>query len=149
METWHLSKHINNVNLLYALWSASVSFLAPIGWWLVACAFMVTADFFTGLWCARKRGEAWTSNKMRKSLTKCGSYLFLIVCARVFESVLPSYVEQAEVARLFTAFIVGVEFYSVLENFYKATGNRVFYMLTQITSKKLKDITGIDQQKEE
>lgn len=145
---WRITSHLNGGNIIFALWSAGLSFFAPIGWWLVACAFMVGADFVTGLWAARIKGELWTSNKMRKSLTKCGSYLFLIICARIFEGVLPSYVEQAEIARIFTAFIVGVELFSIMENLYAVTGNRVFYILTQFTSKKLKDISGEEYKKE-
>lgn len=142
MKHWHIAQHLNGGNVLYALWTAGITFLAPIGWWLCACAYMVIADFITGCWAARKRGEMWKSSKFRDSIYKCGSYMFVIICSRVLEGVLPSWTESAELARLFAGAIVGIEFYSVLENFYKATGNRVFYVLTQITSKKLKDITG-------
>ena len=142
MKHWHITEHINSGNIAYAVWSACVSFLAPVGWWLLACAYMVLADFITGCWAARKRGEMWSSAKFRESIYKCGSYMFVIICARVFESVLPTWMESAELARLLAGAIVGIEFYSVLENFYKATGNRVFYVLTQITNKKLKDMTG-------
>lgn len=148
MNQWHISEHINGGNILYALWSACCAFFAPIGWWLVACAFMVIADFVTGCWAARRKGEKWTSNKFRNSISKCGAYMFVIICAGIFEGTLPSYIDQTELTRLFAAFIVGVEFYSVLENFYKATGNRVFYLLTQITNKKLKDL-GVDETKGE
>ena len=68
--------------------------------------------------------------------------MFVIICARIFEGMLPAYLEITEVTKLFAAIIVGVEFYSVLENFYKATGSRVFYLLTQWTNRKLKDMTG-------
>lgn len=140
MQHWSFSEHINVGNIFYAIWTALFSFLAPIGWWLGACAFMVLADFITGCWAARKRGEMWTSNKFRNSISKCGAYMFVIVCARVVEGVLPAYVEYAEFTRLFAGLIVGVEFYSVLENFYKATGYKVFYVLTQVTSRKLKNL---------
>lgn len=143
MENWHLLSHLHAKNVFYALWSAALAFIAPIGVWLLACAFMVVADFITGLWAARVKGEMWTSNKMRQSISKCGAYLFVIICARVFEQTLPSFIaDHAELGKVFTACIVGVEFYSVLENFYKATGLRVFYILTQITNKKLGDVTG-------
>ena len=142
MNHWHFSEHINSGNILYGLWAAGVSFFAPIGWWLAACAFFVISDFITGCWAARRKGEMWTSNKFRNSISKCGAYMFVIICAKIFENILPAYLEQTEVTRLFAAIIVGVEFYSVLENFYKATGSRVFYLLTQWTNKKLKDMTG-------
>lgn len=142
MNHWHLSEHINAGNILYGLWAAALSFFAPIGWWLVACAFFVLADFVTGCWAARRKGEMWTSNKFRNSINKCGAYMFVIICARIFEGMLPAYLEITEVTKLFAAIIVGVEFYSVLENFYKATGSRVFYLLTQWTNRKLKDMTG-------
>ena len=142
MNHWRFSEHINSGNILYGLWSAGLAFLAPIGWWLAACAFMVLSDFVTGCWAARMKGEMWTSNKFRNSISKCGAYMFVIICARVFENVLPTYLDYTEVTKLFVAIIVGVEFYSVLENFYKATGSRVFYLLTQLTRKKLKDMTG-------
>lgn len=140
MQHYHFSEHINAGNIVYALWTSILSFLAPIGWWLGACAFMVLADFITGCWGARKRGEVWSSNKFRNSISKIGAYLFVIICARVVESVLPAYVEYAEFTRLIAGLIVGVEFYSVLENFYKITGYKVFYILTQVTSRKLKDL---------
>ena len=147
MQHWHISEHLNAGNFLYAIWVATCAFFAPIGWWLGACAFMVLADFISGCWAARRKGELWTSNKFRNSISKCGAYMFVIICARIFEAVLPVYTEQAEVTRLFAAIIVGVEFYSVLENFYKATGFRVFYLLTQITNKKLKEIGVENEQK--
>lgn len=146
MQQWHISEHLNAGNIVYAIWSAVLAFLAPIGWWLGACVFMVFVDFLTGCWAARKRGEMWSSVKFRNSISKAGAYMFVIICARIFESILPSYAEYAELTRLFVAFIVGVEFYSVLENFYKITGYKVFYILTQITSKKLKDLSGVDEQ---
>lgn len=142
MKHWNIAEHIHGGNIIYAIWSACFTFFAPIGWWLGACAFMVLADFITGCWASRVRGEIWSSARFRESIYKCGSYMFVIICARIFESVLPSWTEQAEIARLFSGAIVGIEFYSVLENFYKMTGNRVFYVLTQITNRKLKDITG-------
>ena len=149
MNAWRIAEHINGKNILYGIWTAGVAFLAPIGWWLAAAGFFVVADFFTGLWSARVRGEMWTSNKMRQSISKCGAYLFVIVCARVFELTLPTFItDHAEVARIFTACIAGVEFYSVLENLYKCTGNRTFYFLTQFTQKKLHEITGVEDKGE-
>jgi phage-related holin len=142
MNHWHLSEHIHGGNIIYGMWSACCAFFAPIGWWLVACAFFVIADFITGCWAARRKGEMWTSNKFRNSISKCGAYMFVIICAKIFEGILPAYLDQTEITRLFVAIIVGVEFYSVLENFYKATGNRVFYLLTQLTNRKLKDLSG-------
>lgn len=148
MEGWHILSHLHHKNALYAIWSAALAFLAPVGWWVAACGFMVIADFITGLWAARTKGEMWTSNKMRKSISKCGAYMFVIICARVFEQTLPTIIaEHSELACVVTACIVGVEFYSVLENLYKCTGNRAFYILTQFTQKKLKDITGVEEEK--
>lgn len=148
MKHWHLTEHLNNGNIIFAMWSSVLTFLAPIGWWLGACAFMVIADFITGCWAARKRGEMWKSAKFRDSIYKCGTYMFVIICARIFESVLPAYTDPLEISRLFSGAIVGVEFYSVLENMYKLTGNRVFYLLTQVTSKKLKEKIGEDIKEE-
>lgn len=145
MKHWNFAEHINSGNILYGLWGAALSFFAPIGWWLGACAFFVLADFITGCWAARVKGEMWTSNKFRNSISKCGAYMFVIICARILEGILPAFIEQAEVARLFAALIACVEFYSVLENFYKATGNRVFYILTQVTRKKLKELGAEDK----
>lgn len=142
MRTWHLSQHVHSGNFAYALWTAACAFLAPIGWWLAGCAFFVLADFITGCWASRKRGEMWTSARFRDSLSKCTAYMFMIICARILESILPSYIEGAEISRLFAGFICGTEMYSVIENMYKATGNRVFYILTQFTNKKLEEITG-------
>ena len=146
MNDWRIIEHIHGKNILYGMWSAAVAFLAPIGWWLAASAFFVVADFVTGLWAARIRKEMWTSNKMRQSVSKCGAYMFVIICARMFELTLPDFItEYTEVSRILTACIAGVEFYSVLENLYKCTGSRVFYIMTQFTQKKLKDVTGVEK----
>lgn len=142
MKHWNITEHINSGNIMYAVWTACITFFAPIRWWLCACGFMVIADFITGCWASRVRGEMWSSSRFRESIYKCCSYMFVIICARVFELVLPSWTESAELARLFAGALAGIEFYSVLENFYKMTGSRAFYILTQLTRKKLKNITG-------
>lgn len=146
MENWHIFAHLHAKNALYALWSTILAFLVPIGWWLGACAFMVVADFITGLWAARVKKEMWTSNKMRRSISKCGAYMFVIICACVFEHTLPAFLGDTEFATVITACITGVEFYSVLENLYKSTGNKAFYILTQFTQKRMEDLTGIDKE---
>ncbi len=139
---WKITEHLHAGNALYAMWAAALAFVGPIKWWLVACAFFIIADFITGLWVSRHRGQTWQSQRFRESIAKCASYMFVIICARVFELIIGP--ADIHVARYFTAFICGVEFYSVLENFYHATGNRVFYILTQMTNKKLKNMVGYD-----
>ncbi|MBE6457555.1 MAG: phage holin family protein [Alphaproteobacteria bacterium] len=126
-------------NILYAFWAGVLAFFGPLKWWLCACAFFIIVDFITGCWVSRKRGQTWQSQRFRESLNKSYSYMMVIICARMLELIL-----QVSVSRYFTGFICGIEFYSILENFYHATGDRVFYILTQITNKKLKDAVGYD-----
>lgn len=47
-------------------------------------------------------------------------------------------------ARIGATIICSIELYSIFENCYKATGNVVFKVLTQFTSKKIKAVTDTD-----
>lgn len=47
-------------------------------------------------------------------------------------------------AHIMAGIICAVEFYSILENCFTITENRVFWILTQFTTKKVKDLSGVD-----
>lgn len=136
---WKFSEHLHINNTVFAALTSISAFFAPIANLMWALCFFVIADFITGVWASRRVGEMWKSTKFRQSVSKCGAYMFTIVCAHIFETVAPL---DLQVEAYVAAFICGVEFYSVLENLYKGTGNRVFYILTQLTNRKLRDTTG-------
>lgn len=52
-------------------------------------------------------------------------------------------------AKICSTLICGIELYSILENCYRITGNRVFKILTQFTLKKIEKETGVNLEQKE
>lgn len=136
---WKCSEHLHLNNTLFAAVASISGFFAPIANLIWALVFFVIADFVTGVWASRRAGEMWESGRFRQSVGKVGAYMFTIICAHIFQDVVPL---DLQIEGYIAAFVCGVEFYSILENLYKGTGNRVFYILTQLTNRKLKDTVG-------
>jgi hypothetical protein len=129
--------------IAYAAGGAVLSFFAPLYtliFWMFA---FVAADLITGLWVARKKGLIWESAKLRNTVSKIFLYAMTIVLLHAMHTQMIPF-EQFSLAGIGAALICGVELYSVFENAYEITGNRVFYILTQFTSRKLKDASGVD-----
>ena len=97
----------------------------------------------SGIWAAKKRGEKLESKKLRASINKMTWYFMFIILAQGLDVKVIPFIDL-HLASMVSAIICGVELYSVLENAYSITGNRVFYMLTQFTVKKIKEVTDCD-----
>lgn len=88
--------------------------IVPTLLWL---GFFVFADTFTGVWKAKKKGEAITSKAFSKTVTKVMLYFLTIIMCHVIDtqflnvSWLP-----ASVLQLVAGFIAFIEFKSVMEN---------------------------------
>ncbi|MFI3304886.1 MAG: phage holin family protein [Rikenellaceae bacterium] len=89
---------------------------------LVLCVMLfISIDFVTGVLASRRRAEdqqqAWffESEEAWRTIYKLGFTLIAIAMAWIIESCILDFVE-IRLARLFTGFVCGVEFWSFLEN---------------------------------
>jgi len=103
----------------------------------------VIADLFTGMWAAKKCGILLESHKLRKTVSKTTLYAMAVVLLHAIDTQMLPFA-SLQLARVATAIICAIELYSIFENSYKITGNRVFWILTQFTSKKIEEVSGVD-----
>lgn len=128
---------------VYGIAGAIMSFMAPIQVFIIWMLIFVGVDLVSGIIAAKKRGEKLESKKLRATINKMTWYFMFIILAQGLDVKVVTFMD-IHLASLVSAIICGVELYSVLENAYTITGNRVFYMLTQFTVKKIKEVTDCD-----
>lgn len=87
---------------------------APIKPLLAACGFLIVADMITGMWAAKRRGEAISSASMRRSVSKMVIYQMAIMSGFVLEHYMLD--NLVPVSKIVGGVIGLVEFKSVLEN---------------------------------
>ena len=128
--------------IFYSIVGAFSAFFAPIQCLFLWVCFFVIADLITGIWTSKKLGIKIESRKMYRTFEKIGLFVFLIIC---FHSIDYSILNlNVGLAKYVCGALLFNELYSILENFYKITNNRVFYILTQFTLKKAKELTGVE-----
>ena len=120
-----------------------MSFFEPL--WVLMLWFLifVACDTLTGISASIKERKIITSNQLRKTIRKLMMYCITIVLCHAIDMYMITLIELG-LARLTATIICGIELYSILENFYRITGNRVFKILTQFTLKKIESQTGIE-----
>lgn len=133
---------IFDLNKVWAYLMASfLSFFEPIGVTLVWMLIFILADMASGIYAAYCNGDLITSHKMQRTVVKFLMYSGAIVLLQGFDIYMVSFA-NLNLAQIGATIICGIELYSIFENCYKATGNVVFKVLTQFTSKKIEQTTG-------
>lgn len=94
-------------------------FLAPAKATMIAVGFLVLGDLITGIWAAVKRGETFSSAKLRQTITKTLGYQLAIVLSYVTESQL---MPEIPVLKVVAGLIASTELVSALENLASITG---------------------------
>lgn len=118
-------------------------FFAPLYILIFWMFVFVIVDMVTGMLASKKRGEILSSKKLKRTIAKIGWYSTVIILAEGMDNgVLPFIALHA--SQLVTGIICGVELYSNLENLHSLTGNKVFYILTQWTTKKVEETAGVN-----
>ena len=132
---------------IHRLWSyliaSIIGFLEPIGITILWMLIFILADMASGIYAAFCKGDRITSHKMQRTVVKFLMYAGAIVLLEGFDVYLVTFA-SLNLAQIGATIICGIELYSIFENCYKATGNIVFKVLTQFTSRKIKDATDID-----
>lgn len=118
-----------------------LSFFEPIGVTIIWMLIFILADMATGIYAAYCHGDKITSHKMQRTIVKFLMYGGAIVLLHGFDIYLVTFA-SLNLAQIGATIICGIELYSVFENCYKSTGNIVFKVLTQFTSKKIEQATG-------
>ena len=138
---------MNKIFDLDKVWAYAIAgiigFFEPL--WVLMLWFLifVACDTVTGVWASVKERKIITSNQLRKTIVKLMMYSMTIVLCHAIDVSMIVFVDIG-LAKLVAAVICGIELYSILENFYRITGNKVFKTLTQFTLKKIKDKTGLE-----
>lgn len=126
----------------YAI-TGTIAFLEPL-WVLMLWFFIfVLCDTITGVSASIKEGTIITSHKLQRTIKKLMLYSMTIVLVHAIDMYMITLIELG-LARICSAIICGIELYSIFENCYRLTGNRVFKILTQFTLKKIEKETGIE-----
>lgn len=102
-----------------AILHAAVAVLAPVQGVMIATAFLICADTFTGIWRSLKRGDRLSSSKLGTTLSKLFLYQLLIITALVMQTHL---IPLVPVVSLVSAAIAAREGLSVFENISSITG---------------------------
>lgn len=122
--------------------SSLIAFFEPIGVLLLWLFIFVMIDMVTGMIASSCEGKIITSKKWGKTIVKLFMYsttISLLHGIDVDMLILP-----IGLAKICSTLICGIELYSILENFYRITGNKVFRILTQFTIKKIENETGVN-----
>ena len=129
------------------LWSylitSIIAFFEPVGVVLLWMLIFIFADMLAGMYASLREGKHLESHKMQKTVVKVITYSTSIILLHGLDTYMITFLECG-LAKIGATIICGIELYSILENFYRATGNEVFRVLTKFTLKKIKDHTGID-----
>lgn len=121
---------------------------AFVGFSLVAVAVAVALDMWTGVDCARKRGEKVMSDGLRRTISKMGDYWRVQGFGIVTDILLSMYLDYPIATIVITLGEVLIEFKSVLENYRRAgipagkvdeAAKTVLKTLTERDIERLKD----------
>lgn len=132
------------------IWSycitGALSFFEPLYVLILWFFIFVMCDMITGVSASIKERKIITSNRLSRTIKKLVMYSMAIVLVHSIDKDMLTFVDLG-LARICAAIICGIELYSILENCYRITGNRVFRILTQFTLKKIEDQTGVELKK--
>ena len=121
-----------------------ISTLAPIEPLIMCAAIFTSIDFITGILADRQRtlraNREWVfkSKKAWRTIIKLCFIMAGITLAWLIDSFLIPF-KPLNLAKIFTGFVCGVEFWSYLENASEITGYPIFNAFTQFMKKNIKN----------
>ena len=127
--------------------TGTLAFLEPLAVLMLWFFIFIAVDMITGISASVKERKIIESNKLRKTIYKLFMYCTVIVLVHGIDIEMISMIDL-NLAKISSAIICGIELYSILENCYRITGNRVFKVLTQSVLKKVENEIGVDLKEE-
>lgn len=133
-----------DLDRIWAYIAASLlGFFEPIYVVLLWMFIFVVADMLAGMYASLKEGKHLESSKMQKTVIKTITYSTSVILLHGIDTYMLTFA-HCGLGRIGATIICGIELYSIMENFYRATGNVVFKVLTTFTLGKIKEQTGVD-----
>lgn len=134
------------ISFLVSAVSSICGYFQPMGEIFMVMFWTILIDMFTGVWAARAKGYGIKSKRLKKTVIKIGVYFGVVALIYAIDHAFNVVNLSVHIAWL----IVGVEFYSILENAAVITDHRVFRLIKSLMKDKVKDTTGVDiDEKEE
>lgn len=124
-----------------------MGFFEPIEILVLWMLIFIISDMITGIHASLAEGMPIQSCKMQKTIHKFLLYAMTIILLEGLDRYLFDLMDL-HLANIGATIICGIELWSIMENCYRITGNRVFKILTQFTLKRIKDETGVELDKE-
>jgi hypothetical protein len=116
-----------------------LSYIAPVQSFLIAVAVLVCADVVTGVWASHKSGEAITSRRASRTVSKLVGYPLAILLSHLMATTFFANVPVLDgVTYAVALFIAAVEFKSNLENISAITGIDLWAQVSDFINSKLK-----------
>lgn len=128
------------------IWAMMIAFAVgmfqPL--WVLMLWFLifVACDAVTGISASIKEGRHITSCGLYRTIQKVVMYSMAIFLLQAIDRDMITIMDLG-LAKVGATIICGVEFYSILENCYRLTGNVVFKILTRFTLNKISNGTGV------
>ncbi len=135
---------------VWGIVSSAAALFIPIRGLIVCAAIFIAIDFVTGVMAgrcrARRAGKPWgfESRRAWDTVIKLFFVLAGIVLAWLIDSLILDFM-QLRLARLFTGFVCGVEFWSYLENAAEISNHPLFRSLKRFMKQQLDE--AIDSKK--
>jgi len=111
-------------SVLTYLLIATLAVLAPVKAMMIAASVLVLLDFVTGIWASLKTGNAVTSAKMGRTVTKMAVYEVAILSCFLVERYLTE--DFFPLSKICAGFVGLVEAKSIIENLNAINGSPVF-----------------------
>jgi phage-related holin len=118
--TFNMDRMLFAKNLGWALVAWIWGLILPLWPFLVLLVWLVVADMLTGVWAAKVRKEAITSNAMRRTIIKYSAYFICVLSASGMEKVFALY--DLNITFICALLACLTEFKSILENAETITG---------------------------
>ena len=135
---------------IHKIWAyliaGTIGFLEPLGALMLWFLIFVACDMVTGISAAVKERQIITSHGLQRTVAKFLMYAMTVILLEAIDKYMLIAVHLG-FANIGATIICGIELYSILENCYRITGNKVFKILTQFTLKKIEKETGVKVKK--
>jgi hypothetical protein len=103
-------------NLGLLIWA----FMSPVRSLMLLTGSLVILDFILGIWAAKRRGEAITSNRMRHTISKTLAYQMALLGSFMLDGIIEEH--SLLISRAVAVLIGSTELKSLLESLHDITG---------------------------
>lgn len=123
---------------------AGISLLAPVQGLIICAVIFIAIDFITGVAASYKKAKraaspwAFESEKAWNTVTKLAFVMAGIVLAWLIDYCILDFM-NLRLAKIFTGFVCGVEFWSYLENAAEISQHPVFRKLGKVMKKQIEE----------